>query len=407
MNRLVDRPAETVDVVVVGSGFGGAVTTYRLAEGGLSVCLLERGRRYPPGSFPRRPSEVARAVWDPSEGLTGLFDVWSFRKLDAIVSSGLGGGSLIYANVLLRKDEHWFHRRTRDGGSERWPVTADDLEPDYARVEEMLAPRPWPLTFDNTPKTASLERAARDMDLHHRRVPLAVTFGAHPTVGVTFDDGTGNLHNVPRQTCSSCGSCDLGCNFGSKNTMDLTYLSRADSSLADIRTGCEVRTFEPVDGGWEVEYVVHDFPRGTASSAAERSTEPRSRRIRCRRLVLSAGALGTDYLLLKNRAALPGVGDRLGEGFSGNGDHLGFLTRSSTALDPSAGPVITGAIRVPDHAEGGDGPGMYIAGRRLPQPPGLVQRADPAAVARAPCGHAGGRARHGRADRIGACASEP
>ena len=97
--------AEHFDAVVVGSGFGASVMAYRLAHEGKSVCVLERGRRYPPGSFPRTPRAMSRNLWDPKEHLFGLFDIWSFRKLETLVSSGLGGGSLIYANVLIRKDE--------------------------------------------------------------------------------------------------------------------------------------------------------------------------------------------------------------------------------------------------------------------------------------------------------------
>jgi len=93
------------DAVVVGSGFGASVSAYRLAEAGRSVVVLERGRAYPPGSFARNPYEMSRAFWEPKDELFGLFDIRSFRKLEAIVSSRLGGGSLIYANVLLRKDE--------------------------------------------------------------------------------------------------------------------------------------------------------------------------------------------------------------------------------------------------------------------------------------------------------------
>src|SRR3712207_1924875 len=127
------------DAVVVGSGFGGSVTAYRLAEAGLRVCVLERGRAYPPGSFPRSPYRMARNFWDPTAGLHGLYDFWSFRWLDALVASGLGGGSLIYANVLLRKDERWFVTEDlRDGGFEHWPVARAERDPHYDRVERML-----------------------------------------------------------------------------------------------------------------------------------------------------------------------------------------------------------------------------------------------------------------------------
>ena len=123
-------PAEDfVDAVVVGSGFGGSVAAYRLSEQGRHVVVMERGRAYPPGSFARTPSEFGQALWDPSAGLHGLFNAWTMRGLESLVSSGLGGGSLIYANVLLRKDEHWFVNESPlpGGGYESWPLTREDL----------------------------------------------------------------------------------------------------------------------------------------------------------------------------------------------------------------------------------------------------------------------------------------
>src|SRR5512139_3170872 len=144
------------DVVIVGSGFGGSVMAHRLAEEHLNVCVLERGRPYPPGSFPRSPLGYRDNFWDPPSGLHGMFDVWSFRSLEALVASGLGGGSLIYSNVLLRKDPAWFVRYESDGTRTPWPITRDDLERHYDAVERMLSPAPFPFEvapFSDTGKT--------------------------------------------------------------------------------------------------------------------------------------------------------------------------------------------------------------------------------------------------------------
>lgn len=96
--ELPDR----TEVLVIGSGFGGSVVAAELATAGTQVCVVERGNEYPPGSFPRGPAEYATNFWDPHRGLFGMFDVWTFRGLETVVASGLGGGSLIYANVMLR-----------------------------------------------------------------------------------------------------------------------------------------------------------------------------------------------------------------------------------------------------------------------------------------------------------------
>jgi cholesterol oxidase len=164
---------EVFDAVVVGSGFGGAVVAARLAEEGRSVLVLERGRAYPPGSFPRTPAELARALWDPAEDLHGLYDVWRFARLDALVSAGLGGGSLIYANVLLRRPAAWFV----DGPDEHWPITLADLEPHYADVEAALGATPFPDEhLATTPKVQAFRDAADAAHLGWEPVNLAITF---------------------------------------------------------------------------------------------------------------------------------------------------------------------------------------------------------------------------------------
>ncbi|MFQ5628963.1 MAG: NAD(P)-binding protein, partial [bacterium] len=98
------------DAVVIGSGFGGSVMTCRLAEKGYAVCLLERGRRYGYGEFPRHTHEAKNLFWDPDDDLHGLYEFNFFPKSDAYIvcGSGLGGGSLVYANVLMRMHEDFF-----------------------------------------------------------------------------------------------------------------------------------------------------------------------------------------------------------------------------------------------------------------------------------------------------------
>ncbi|MEV4112864.1 GMC oxidoreductase [Nonomuraea sp. NPDC049695] len=360
---------EHADVVVVGSGFGGAVAACRFAEAGLRVVLLERGRPYPPGSFPRAPAAMARNLWDPSEGLYGLFDLWSFRGLGAAVSSGLGGGSLIYANVLLRKPERWFVRQSPlpGGGHEHWPVTRADLDPHYDAVERMLRPQRYPLDvppYDTTAKTLAMREAAERLRLEWELPPLAVAFapepGARPAPGLPIPDPAyGNLHGLPRTTCRLRGECDIGCNDGAKNSLDHTYLSAAQHAGADLRTLHEVRWLAPrPGGGYAVSYVVHE-PRDERRRVRTRRLPRRT--ITCDRLVLAAGALGTTYLLLTCRAEFPGLSPMLGTRFSGNGDLLTMVTRARDgagrhrSLEGSRGPVITSAIRVPDAADTGAG----------------------------------------------------
>jgi cholesterol oxidase len=364
---------EHFDAVVVGSGFGGAVTAYRLADADLDVCLLERGKAYPPGSFARSPRELSRNFWDPSQGLQGLFDIWSFRKLEAVISAGLGGGSLIYANVFIRKDERWFNRRLSDGSEERWPVTRADLEPHYDNVDAVIRPTPYPLDhppYSTTHKTNAFREAAEQAGLEWQLPKLAITFGAdpnRPVPGEPIPESTPNLHGRTRYTCRLVGECDVGCTYGSKNSLDYNYLTLAKTRGAELRTRCEVRTFEPRrTGGYLVRYVEHtDENEGAKTDTGKLPV----REVSCDRLVLSAGALGTPFLLLRNRGALPALSTALGSRFSGNGDLLSFATharrsrngkRAPWIIDPNVGPVITSTIRVHDKADGGSGPGYYI-----------------------------------------------
>ncbi|MBP2473619.1 cholesterol oxidase [Crossiella equi] len=358
---------EHVDTVVIGSGFGGSVAAYRLAEAGQSVVVLERGKPYPPGSFARSPHEMRGNFWDPAHKSYGLFDIWNFRGFSSLVSAGVGGGSLIYANVLLRKDEHWFvhEEPIAGGGYETWPVTRADLDPHYDAVERMLTPAPYPLDhpdFSDMPRTKAMREAAGALGLEFDTPPLAVRFAARPGgvpgTGLPIDEAPyGNLHGEQRRTCRLCGECNIGCNDGAKNSLDHTYLSAARQYGADIRHLHEVRLLRAREGGgYEVSYRVHS-PDGHS----------RMDMIRADRVVLGAGTFGTLHLLLRSRKYLPRLSRALGTRFTGNGDLLTFLLKAKDRdgvrdLDANRGPVITSMIRVPDavDGEGITGRGHYI-----------------------------------------------
>ncbi len=361
------RSGEHVDALVVGSGFGGSVSAFRLASAGESVVVMERGRPYPPGGFARTPSEFSENFWSPADELYGLFETWSFRGLEGVVSSGLGGGSLIYANVLLRKDAGWFVHDSPlpGGGYENWPISRADLDPHYDAVEAMMGAIPYPYT--DTAKTVAFEEAAHRARLRTFRPPLAVSFApereGRPSIGLVPAAPYGNIHGSERFTCMLCGECDIGCNFGAKNTLDHTYLSAAAHAGADIRPLHEVKGFRRVDDAWEVRYRVHD---PVARTSVDRT-------IFAAKLILAAGTFGSTYLLLKNRASIPSLSTAIGTRFCGNGDLLGFLfnaresierTARARSLVSSRGPVITSAVRVADRVDGDDsdakGRGYYV-----------------------------------------------
>lgn len=365
------------DAVVVGSGFGGSVTAHRLAEAGKRVCVLERGRAYPPGSFTRSPYRARESFWDPPHGLHGMYHYWSFRGIDTLVAAGLGGGSLIYANVLLRKDERWFvEEDVNDGGYEHWPITRADLDPHYDRVERMIGVQRYPADHEpyaSTPKTVAFKTAAERNGVEWFHPNLAVTFaneGRPPRPGEPIEEAVPNLHGRARVTCQLCGECDVGCNYGAKNTLDYNYLTHAARNGADIRTQCDVRTIEPrAGGGYQVGYVALDAEPSASGRPAERT-------LTCDRLILSAGTLGTTNLLLRNRSAFPRLSRKLGTRFCGNGDLLTLAINCSEEsggrrvpriIDPGFGPVITTTARMPDELDGAEGRGFYLQDAGFPQ----------------------------------------
>lgn len=310
-----------VDAIVVGSGFGGAVTAARLAQAGLSVTIVERGRRWLPGQFPRDPAKLDTWLWNTDDG---LYDVRWLDSMLAIQGAGWGGGSLVYANV--------FARPAAESLNGRWPeaLRRDALDPYYDLAGTMLEVRPVredPSTGRIPERTRVFEDLVERMDIGSATVRpnLAVRFGPPET-------WSQNTHGVEQRGCAFVGECILGCNRSAKNSLDHNYLAVAEANSATAVTEANVTRIEQDEKGWAVwtEEQEHGRKRGVRRTATQ--------------LFLAAGAVATTELLLRARdvdRTLPDLSETLGQGFSGNGDFLatGNLRRGSGDL--TTGPTIT------------------------------------------------------------------
>lgn len=338
--------ANSFDVVIVGSGFGGAVTACRLAQAGRKVLVLERGRRWTPDEYPRGLDDAW--LWDDSapERCNGWIDLRHFGDMTVVQGAGVGGGSLIYANISVEAEPFAF--------DEGWPaeITYEALKPHYETVGTMLNVQELP--DGQLTERFKLMREAADALGHgdrFRKLPLAVTF--NPDWHYGLDDAHANRHSAPwtnaqgraQGTCVHCGNCDIGCQVGAKNTLDLNYLAAAGDAGAEIRANHIVRSLRPVDGRWLVGLDRIEEGRLIPDEVA------------ADRVVLAAGSLGSTELLLRCRdqhRTLGNLSDRLGHGWSSNGDFLTPAIYSGRRVSPSRGPTITCAIDFLDGSEGGN-----------------------------------------------------
>src|ERR1700677_4349351 len=207
------------DAVVVGSGFGGSINALRLAQAGQSVAVLERGKRYSPATFPRDVRDVDSLFWryPHHQQSQGLYDLRFFSGLGAVVASGVGGGSLIYANIHIRPDATVFD-------NPRWPraINRHSLDPYYHRVSEDLQISPLPEDIKLAKRDAYRSAAAKTSR------PI---FDPDQAVSWKVASGPG------RSACQLVAECEFGCPHGAKNTIDLTYLAKAEQLGARLNTG--------------------------------------------------------------------------------------------------------------------------------------------------------------------------
>ncbi|SFS15267.1 GMC family oxidoreductase N-terminal domain-containing protein [Yoonia litorea] len=295
------------DAIVIGSGYGGAISASRLVEMGLTPMLLERGREILPGEYPtnleeaRRETQLTLRQRGRITTNNGLMDVRVNDDMHVVVGCGLGGTSLLNANVALRADPAVFQQTDADGQL-LWPrkfSKGDFLGEAYDEAEKGLGTTKIPKDV-TLPKMEALNVAAKALGRKLKRAPI----------NVTFEEGANFFGNY-QAACTMCGDCCSGCNFGAKNTTLMNYLPHAQANGARIVTEAVVHWVSVDDGLW----TVHVAPWGD-----DHITE-----IRTKLLVIAAGTLGSTELL--QRSALKGLplsAANLGRGFSGNGDILGF-----------------------------------------------------------------------------------
>ena len=365
MNRLSSSIADIKDhytVVVIGSGYGGSIAASRFARAGQKVCLLERGREIQPGEYPRTLPEAAKEMQTdlPDKHLgsrTGLYDFRVNDDINVFQGCGLGGTSLVNANVALRAEKKIFE-------DQRWPkeVLQDydsSLADGYKRAEEMLKPSPYPDNYPPLPKLDAHKKSAAELSGNFYKPPITVA----------FKDGVNHV-GVEQQACVNCGDCVSGCNYSSKNTLLMNYLPDARNFGAEIFTQISVRRLERANGKWLVHYQVLE-------SGQEKFNAP-TQFVSADIVVLSAGSLGSTEILLRSKAAGLPLSDQIGHGFTGNGDVLAFGYNCDEEIrgvghghmSPQGrkpvGPTITGIIDLREQPVVTDG--MVIEEGALPGP---------------------------------------
>ncbi|HYE63948.1 MAG TPA: GMC family oxidoreductase [Pyrinomonadaceae bacterium] len=319
---------EAYDVVVIGSGFGGAINACRLAQAGRSVCLLERGKRWGKKDFPRTTGQVARSFWNYND--YGLLDYRTFSKIDVIQASGVGGGSLVYFNVHIRTPKEIFEQP-------RWPagVKRDVLDPFYDKAKEMLEAEPLrpPAERDMPNRTQAFFAAARGAGREAELVDICVYTGPERV----------NRQGIVQDGCVYCGNCMLGCHVHAKNTLDLNYIPLAEQNGAEVYPLHLVEKIEPVEPVGINGYRVH-FKHFSSEKGGEFETGS----VTGRKVIISAGSLGSTEILLRGRdlhRTLARLSPALGTKFSGNGDFLlAGAFDANREVDPGSGPSITAGV---------------------------------------------------------------
>lgn len=334
------------DYVIIGSGFGGAVSALRLSEKGYKVLVIEKGKWFNEAKdFPKTNWNLRKWLWLPQLGMTGIFNLTFFRHVAVLSGAGVGGGSLVYANTLPIPKSPFFH-------SGSWKGLCDweqELKPFYALAKRMLGATIHPYMSKSDKVMQTLAEQMGDKS-NFQKTEVAVYFGK---VGETVADPYFEGKGPDRTGCNLCGGCMLGCRFNAKNTLDKNYLYLAQQLGCEIKAETEVYDVLPLstDGGEGYTVRFKD----------SLSYFPKKGAVKTRGVVFAGGVLGTMDLLLKlKESSLPRLSDALGKGVRTNSESLIGVTTFDKKTSFSEGIAIGSIVNIDEnrHVE----PVKYSAG---------------------------------------------
>jgi cholesterol oxidase len=316
------------DVAVIGSGFGGSVTAMRLTEKGYRVGVLEAGRRYRDDTLPKSSWNVRKFFWFPKLGLRGIQRLTLLRDVLILSGAGVGGGSLVWANVCYEPLDDAFD-------DPQWSHITDwkkELAPFYDLARRMLGAERVPF---ETNSDQVMRAIGRDLGVEHtfHLNDVAVHFG---NPGQEVPDPYFGGQGPDRAGCRHCGGCMIGCQYNAKNRLDKNYLYLAEKQGAEIHPNQQVVDVEPLaDGGYRI----------TARKPGARLFR-RTRTYTAEQIVFAAGALGTTRLLMKLRDAgrLPRLSQRVGYQVRTNSEAIVGALAPNVDTDYSHGVAITSSI---------------------------------------------------------------
>ncbi len=325
---------DDVDVVVIGSGFGGSTTALRVTEKGYRVAVLEAGKRYDESTLPATSWRLRSFLWAPKLGCYGIQRISLIKDVMVLAGAGVGGGSLNYANTLYEPLPP-FYADPQWAGITDW---RDELAPFYDQAKRMLGVVPNPTI---TPADEVMRAVAEEMGVGDtfRPTPVGVFFGDRPGERVPdpFFGGAG----PDRRGCIECGECMTGCRHGAKNTLLQNYLYLAEQAGAEVHPLTTVTCVRPLPGGrWAVD---------TERTGAW--VRKRHRTFTADQVVVAAGTMGTQRLLhrMRDEGHLPNLSERLGELTRTNSEAILGARAFRKDVDFTRGVAITSSFHPDEH----------------------------------------------------------